>query len=95
MILAYTSMLPRAQSYGCDGERRFLVGDFELGTQNSGWVYCMPNNLLRIQLRIQLAQIILVHVLAAQRCASITVLGGERRQVMERFQHTFRRHGRS
>ena len=50
---------------------------------------------LTLEFRLQLAHFILVQVLAAQRCESITVVAGERRQVMERSQHTFRRHGRS
>ena len=50
---------------------------------------------LTFEFRLQLAHFILVHVLAAQRCESITVVTGERRQLMERCQHTFRRDGRS
>ena len=50
---------------------------------------------LTLEFRLQLAHFILVQVLAAQRCESITVVAGERRQVMERCQHTFRRDGRS
>ena len=50
---------------------------------------------LTAEFRLQLAHFILAQVLAAQRCESIPVVAGERRQVMERPQHTFRRHGRS
>ena len=50
---------------------------------------------LTLKFRLQLAHFILVQVLAAQRCESITVVAGERRQVMERSQHTVRRDGRS
>ena len=41
---------------------------------------------MTLEFRLQLADSILVQVLAAQRCESITVVAGERRQVMERSQ---------
>ena len=50
---------------------------------------------LPLEFRLQLAHVILVQVLAAQRCESITGGTGERRQVMERCQDAFRRDGRS
>ena len=50
---------------------------------------------LYIEFRLQLAHFILVQVLATQRCKSITVIAGKRRQVMKRPQHTIRRHGGS